>query len=200
MNGSCSVNCITETNCTRPSLSRLYLIKISDNPDRKLKSSVHSWVHVLRRCMGFRSKRTFRLCWGQLERLKPHKKILQDWLKLNEGDPGFQLLTEEEIVTVVVFLSIFTSTAQIIREPGQRSLYSDWLRAGRPRNRSSSPGRVNNFLFFTSSRPALGSTQPLQWVPGALSPGREAEHSSPASAGVKKMWIYTSTPPYAFMA
>jgi hypothetical protein len=40
---------------------------------------------------------------------------------------------------------------------------------------------------------------------GALSPGvkwqgREADHSSPASAEVKKMWIYTSTPPYAFMA
>jgi hypothetical protein len=28
--------------------------------------------------------------------------------------------------------------------------------------------------------------------------GREADHSSPASAEVKKMWIYTSTPPYAF--
>jgi hypothetical protein len=31
-------------------------------------------------------------------------------------------------------------------------------------------------------------------------PGREADHSPPASAEVKKMWIYTSTPPYAFMA
>jgi hypothetical protein len=39
-------------------------------------------------------------------------------------------------------------------------------------------------------------------VPGALSPGlkqqgREADHSPPTSAEVKKMWI---TPPYAFMA
>jgi hypothetical protein len=31
-------------------------------------------------------------------------------------------------------------------------------------------------------------------------PGREAEHSPQTSADVKKMWIYTSTPPYAFMA
>jgi hypothetical protein len=31
-------------------------------------------------------------------------------------------------------------------------------------------------------------------------PGREGDHSPPASADVKKMWIYTSTPPYAFMA
>jgi hypothetical protein len=29
--------------------------------------------------------------------------------------------------------------------------------------------------------------------------GREADHSSPASAEVKKMWINISTPPYAFM-
>jgi hypothetical protein len=28
----------------------------------------------------------------------------------------------------------------------------------------------------------------------------EADHSRPASAKVKKMWIYTSTIPYAFMA
>jgi hypothetical protein len=45
----------------------------------------------------------------------------------------------------------------------------------------------------------------LQTLPRALSPrvkrqGREADHSLPTSAEVKKMWIYTSTPPYAFMA
>jgi hypothetical protein len=84
-----------------------------------------------------------------------------------------------------------------------RSRYSSWLRAGRPRGRSSSPGRFKNFLFSTSSRSALGPTQPpIQWVPRALFPGikrlgREADHSPPASAEVKKMWIYTSTPPYA---
>jgi hypothetical protein len=33
--------------------------------------------------------------------------------------------------------------------------------------RSSNPVRVKNFLFSTSSRPALGSTQPpIQWVRG----------------------------------
>jgi hypothetical protein len=36
--------------------------------------------------------------------------------------------------------------------------------------------------------------------PGVKRPGREADRSPPASAKVKKMWIYTSTPPYAFMA
>jgi hypothetical protein len=36
--------------------------------------------------------------------------------------------------------------------------------------------------------------------PGVKRPGREADHSSPTSAEVKKMWIYTSTTPYTFMA
>jgi hypothetical protein len=40
------------------------------------------------------------------------------------------------------------------------------------RGGSSSPGRVNNFHFSKSSRPALGSPQPpIKWVPGALSRG-----------------------------
>jgi hypothetical protein len=45
----------------------------------------------------------------------------------------------------------------------------------------------------------------IQWVPEDLSPelkrpGREADHSPPTSAEIKKTWIYTSTPPYVFMA
>jgi hypothetical protein len=64
--------------------------------------------------------------------------------------------------------------------------------------------RLRLRISSTSSRPALGSTwPPLQCVPGALSPGikrplREADHSTPASAEVKKMWIYTSIPPIRF--
>jgi hypothetical protein len=79
------------------------------------------------------------------------------------------------------------------------------LGVGRPRGRSSSPSRIKNFLFSLSSRPAMGPTQsPIRWVPGILSPGikrqgHEADHSPPTSAEVNKMWIYTSTPPYAFM-
>jgi hypothetical protein len=85
-------------------------------------------------------------------------------------------------------------------EPGWRSRYSDWLRDGRAKDQSSSLDRVKNFLFSTSSRPALGSNQPLiQWVQGSLSPGvkwpgREADHSPPASAEAKKIRIYTCTP------
>jgi hypothetical protein len=56
------------------------------------------------------------------------------------------------------------------------------------------------FHVSMSSRPALGPTQPpMQWVPGALSPGvkrprREADHSPPTSTNAKKTWVYTSTP------
>jgi hypothetical protein len=34
---------------------------------------------------------------------------------------------------------------------------------------------------------------------GVKQPGLEGENSPPASAEVKKMWIYTSIPPYVFM-
>jgi hypothetical protein len=36
--------------------------------------------------------------------------------------------------------------------------------------------------------------------PGVKRQGREADHSPLTSAEVKKMWIYTSTPLYVFMA
>jgi hypothetical protein len=75
-----------------------------------------------------------------------------------------------------------------------------WPRAGWQRGRSSSPGRIKNFLFSTSSRSVLGPTQPpIQWEPGVKLPGPEGDHSPRTSTEVKKTWIYTSTPPYAFM-
>jgi hypothetical protein len=83
--------------------------------------------------------------------------------------------------------------------PGYRNRYN-WLRDGRSRRRSSSPGGDKNFHFSMSSRLALGSTQPpIQWVLDALSlvlkrPGRESNYSPPASAEVKKTWVYASTP------
>jgi hypothetical protein len=36
-------------------------------------------------------------------------------------------------------------------------------------------------------------------TPGVKRPGREADHSPPARAEVKKMWLYTSISPNAFM-
>jgi hypothetical protein len=84
----------------------------------------------------------------------------------------------------------------------RESRYSDYLRAGRPRGRSSSPGRVKNFLFSRSASPVLRSTQPpVQWVPGTLSPGvkrpgREVDHSPPTSAEENvDLHIHSHTPP-----
>jgi hypothetical protein len=68
-----------------------------------------------------------------------------------------------------------------------------------PGGRSLSPRKVKNFLFFTSSRPALGPTQPIQRVPEVKRPGREADYSLTTSSEVNNTWLYTSTTPHAFM-
>jgi hypothetical protein len=63
------------------------------------------------------------------------------------------------------------------------------------------PAEAGNFLFTTSSRPALGPTHtPIQWISGTLSlgvkhPGCEADHSTPSSAKVKNAWSSTSNRP-----
>jgi hypothetical protein len=68
---------------------------------------------------------------------------------------------------------------------------------------------VGSRIFSSPCRPdqlwGPPNQPPIEWVPGAFSlgvkrQGCEADHSLPASAEVKKMWIYTSTPPYSFMA
>jgi hypothetical protein len=52
-------------------------------------------------------------CVGGSWRDKLHKKISQDWLELDEGDPRFQLLTEEEIAAVIFFY-LFSSALPIL--------------------------------------------------------------------------------------
>jgi hypothetical protein len=60
--------------------------------------------------------------------------------------------------------------------------------------------QVGSIIFSTSSNLALGPTEPpIQRVPANFSsgvnrPGREADHSPPTNAEIKKTWIYTSTP------
>jgi hypothetical protein len=117
-----------------------------------------------------------------------------------------QTHTHEMVITVK---STFTYVDYYVcgrGQHGQCGRYSNWIQDGQPRDRSLSPSRGKIFLLTTLSRPVLWPTQPhIQWAPWALSlgikrPGREAEHSPPPSAEVKKMWTYTSTPPYASMA
>jgi hypothetical protein len=70
--------------------------------------------------------------------------------------------------------------------------------------RSSSSSGVKNFLHVvqtgSGSHPASYLMGTGRFSRGAKRPGRETDNSPPTSAEVKKMWIYTSTPPYAFMA
>jgi hypothetical protein len=95
---------------------------------------------------------------------------------------------------------VYLSDTLFIGEPEYCCRYSDWLRAGRSRGRSSSLSTVKNFDFSTSSRPALLPTQPpIQWIPGSLSPGvkrpgREDGQSPPASANVKNVDLYIHSP------
>jgi hypothetical protein len=66
-------------------------------------------------------------------------------------------------------------------------------------------GRDKRFVFSITSRAPLGTSQlPVQWV-GGVSPDvkrlrREADHSPPTGAEVKKMWLIASTPPGIFTA
>jgi hypothetical protein len=61
--------------------------------------------------------------------------------------------------------------------------------------------KKGNFLFATTSRPALRPTEPpLQRVPGVKKLEREADQSPPTYSGVKDAWSYISTPPYVLMA
>jgi hypothetical protein len=74
--------------------------------------------------------------------------------------------------------------------------YSDWPRTGRPRGRSSSPGKIKNFLFSTSCRSAMGSTQRVggDLAPGIKRPEREASHTLPSRAEVKRINLYIHSP------
>jgi hypothetical protein len=69
--------------------------------------------------------------------------------------------------------------------------------------RSSSPGRVKNFLHVQTGSGAHPASYPMgtggSFPRGVKRQKGEADHSSPTSAEVKKMWIYTFTPPYTFM-
>jgi hypothetical protein len=66
---------------------------------------------------------------------------------------------------------------------------------------------VGSRIFSSPCRPDRSGVHPTSYpmgtggsFPGVKRPGREADHSTPVSAEVKKMWIYTSTPTNAFMA
>ena len=59
--------------------------------------------------------------------------------------------------------------------------------------------QVRYFTLFTVSRPTWPPTASVHSVPETL-PGRENVYLPESNADVKNAWIYTPTPPYAFMA
>jgi hypothetical protein len=84
---------------------------------------------------------------------------------------------------------LFSRTSRCLGS-GITGRYSSGLRDGGPGFDSRQGKEI--FLYSTASRATLGPTQPpIQWVPGALSPGVkrprcEADHSPPSSAEVKR--------------
>jgi hypothetical protein len=83
-----------------------------------------------------------------LRRGRRHRTLLGplERATLNHWTTHVSITTAIQIPETIVFYE----------EPGLCSQYSDWLRAGRLRGRSSSPGRVKNVLFSKSSKPPLG--------------------------------------------
>jgi hypothetical protein len=56
-------------------------------------------------------------------------------------------------------------------------------------------------LFSSPQLPdLLTSSHPMALSPGVKRPGREADRSPPASAEVKKTWVFACFPPYILMA
>jgi hypothetical protein len=66
---------------------------------------------------------------------------------------------------------------------------------------------VGSRTFSSPRSPTHSAAHPVSYpmviggsFPGGKAAEVEADHSPPTSAEVKKIWLYTSTPPYAFMA
>jgi hypothetical protein len=50
---------------------------------------------------------------------------IQDWLQLDEGNPGFQLLTEEEISAMILFIFISTASKTKLHRFRSQSNYTE---------------------------------------------------------------------------
>jgi hypothetical protein len=106
-----------------------------------------------------------------------------------------QALCGVNIVTVYLICCFNNSGYSNNWEPAQR-LATGWTIGGSGFDFRWGPGI---FLFDPMSRLALGPTQPIHWVRGALSlgvkrPGREADHSPPSSAEVACLELYIHSP------
>jgi hypothetical protein len=55
-------------------------------------------------------------------------------------------------------------------------------------------------IFYLLDVGQTGSGVPQTVPPSLKCPGREVNHLTLSNAEFKNMWLYTSTPPYVFMA
>jgi hypothetical protein len=85
-----------------------------------------------------------------------------------------------------------------MRQLGQCSRFSYWLRTGLAIGMISSPWRGQEISARHGVQTA-SATHPASDL-GLKRPWREADHSHRTSTEVKENWIYTSTPPYASMS
>jgi hypothetical protein len=98
----------------------------------------------------------------------------------------------------------FKPVTENLEEPGYCSRYSDWLRAGLPRVRSSSPSIVKTFYSVHTSSTGNPASYPL--VTGGSFPRGKASVacnwplSPPTNAEVKRTWFHTFTLPYVLIA
>jgi hypothetical protein len=90
------------------------------------------------------------------------------------SEPTPPYLTQHSSNPVPAFCS---SHYHLGKATGWRSRYSDWLRAGRPSSRSSSPGRVKDVLSTAPRHPLVSTQHTFQWAPGLKRPGCEDDHS-----------------------
>jgi hypothetical protein len=112
---------------------------------------------------------------------EPQPKVLRGLCHVQGFIIFVIIITLHFVLSLLVCLPLISQVMTMLGVPAARSYSgyvlavsqdSDWLRTGRTMHRGSSPGRVKNFLFSTSSRPALRPTQPpIQCVPGFLPRG-----------------------------
>jgi hypothetical protein len=92
--------------------------------------------------------------------------------------PGWFTFSSEFTVVVFVFFPQRHIKFILYGEP----VGTHWLRAGRPKGRISSPGRVKNFLHVIQTGSGVHPTSyPIGTAgcfPGVKRQGREADHSS----------------------
>jgi hypothetical protein len=101
------------------------------------------------------------------------------------------------VVIVITIISVIESRYSVVSLATGCGLDYRWVGIRVPVELRifSSPRRPDRLWGYPASYP-MGTGGSF---PGIKAAGREADHSPPTSAEDKKMWIFTSTPPYAFM-